>query len=412
MLENSAAKTQTSVHLAIGKIAEALMEEGKAGHDIAPDITLADGSAGVIVTLVELYKYLQEDFVLTRLQQEIDILIRSVEYLTSGFGLYTGLAGVSWSVNYAIEALGGSLLMVDQHCTREVDEALVASVTNLPQWNYDLISGLVGLGAWALDTTDRDLGSTAFRAVMQRLHSMSELHPNGVTWRTPADLIPENTRAIYPSGYHNLGLAHGVPGVISLIGKAVCRGMAKESDINLLRNAVSWLLSCQTKDGPLRFTFYDGYVGRSRVAWCYGDLGVSVALAQAAIALGDRGLMCDATSAAMNALSIDAPSSGVVDGLICHGALGVSHIADEFYKFTGDPRFSAYKEQWLRVTFEIAQRTPANLLFPMHVGDQDQFKQQRGYLTGISGACLAMLSLERFTSGYWNFPLLTGIESH
>lgn len=44
-------------------------------------------------------------------------------------------------------------------------------------------------------------------------------------WTNPAWLIPE-TREKCPRGYYNLGLAHGVPGVIGLLGRACAPGVA------------------------------------------------------------------------------------------------------------------------------------------------------------------------------------------
>ena len=51
-----------------------------------------------------------------------------------------------------------------------------------------------------------------------------------------------------PSGYYNLGLAHGVPGVIALLGQACAAGVAVDKARPLLDGAVHWLLAHQ--EGP------------------------------------------------------------------------------------------------------------------------------------------------------------------
>jgi hypothetical protein len=52
-----------------------------------------------------------------------------------------------------------------------------------------------------------------------------------------------------PRGYYNLGLAHGVPGVIAFLGKVCAVGVACDKARPLLDGAVHWLLEQEGPDG-------------------------------------------------------------------------------------------------------------------------------------------------------------------
>src|SRR3954452_6230771 len=81
---------------------------------------------------------------------------------------------------------------------------------------------------------------SAFRileAVVDRLAERAERTPGGCTWFTPPELLPQWQRELCPKGYYNLGLAHGVPGVIAVLGGAVATGVRPDIVPQLLEGA-------------------------------------------------------------------------------------------------------------------------------------------------------------------------------
>src|SRR5207247_4655901 len=79
--------------------------------------------------------------------------------------------------------------------------------------------------------------------VVDRLAELAVREGEEITWFTPAKRLPEWQRAICPGGYFNVGLAHGVPGVIALLGGACAAGVAVDRARPLLDGAVTWLLN-------------------------------------------------------------------------------------------------------------------------------------------------------------------------
>src|SRR5262249_5555269 len=146
----------------------------------------------------------------------------------------------------------------------------------------------VGLGVYALER--RPVAAAILERVIDHLAATAERCPEGTTWWTnPAWLLAE-TREKHPGGYYNLGLAHGVPGVIALLGAACATGVSADQARPMLGDAVRWLLAQQAPDGAgFGHWVEPGRLrpGPTRLAWCYGDPGVAAVLLWAARCVGE-----------------------------------------------------------------------------------------------------------------------------
>ena len=131
------------------------------------------------------------------------------------------------------------------------------------------------------------------------MDEIAECKPEGITWRTWPRLLEPQLRKKYPEGYYNLGLAHGVSGIVAFLG-CVCSlrhelkplGNVQTKSRRMLERAVSWLFELRLK-GKTRSLFpYCTGPGAFRVAgraaWCYGDLGIAASLLIAASAVNNR----------------------------------------------------------------------------------------------------------------------------
>ena len=183
-----------------------------------------------------------------------------------GPSLFRGLAGFGWTVMHCIDGFD-ELLQI-------IDTALIDGLAG-SEWrgHYDLISGLTGIGVYFLERGDARLAVTGLDEILRHLARLAVRTTDGITWHTPPEHIPPGGDR-YPSGWFNVGLAHGVPGVIGLLGK-----LPRSPQVDELRNgAIDWVLAQRT-DNPSRSrfpAFAESPVGRStRTAWCYGDLGDS-----------------------------------------------------------------------------------------------------------------------------------------
>src|SRR5205814_920463 len=181
---------------------------------------------------------------------------------------------------WAAQFLAGEDIDAEVDVNEDVDGALLRLVAS-PLWSgeYDLVSGLVGFGVYALERLPRPAAVATLEAIVERLDELGERQSDGIAWLTPSRVLRAEARGSCPGAWYNLGLAHGVPGVIAFLGGVCAAGIAKARARPLLERAVSWLLARRSPE-PAEAAF-GCCVDRSnrreptRTAWCYGDPGVA-----------------------------------------------------------------------------------------------------------------------------------------
>jgi lantibiotic modifying enzyme len=146
-------------------------------------------------------------------------------------------------------------------------------------------------------------------------------------WTRP-ELIWAGTRAEHPHGYENLGASHGAPGVMAVLAQAATSGAVAPGQAASARAVAAGLaarLMSLALPGPARYPAWvspDKQRTGSRVAWCYGDLGVACALLVTARALGDGAVEAHAIDTARLAAARPIAEAGVQDAGLCHGSIG------------------------------------------------------------------------------------------
>jgi lantibiotic modifying enzyme len=331
--------------------------------------------------------------------------------------LYAGFVGVAWAARHVLSRGHEPKDENDEEDANEEIDAAVQTVLLQTPWqrDYDLISGLVGLGVYALERLPRAAGARCLGLVIERLEELALPAAAGLTLWTPPELLLPETRAEFPRGYANVGLAHGVPGAVALLGAAIERGVAAERARRLLRGLVPWLLMQQLRDGgPGRFPNYvaPGYAPLpSRAAWCYGDPGIAVSLLWAARAAGEPAWEEAALRIAHAAARRTLRDAGVHDAGLCHGAAGLALIFHRLFWATGHDAFAETARSWYRET--LALRRPgqglAGYLTWRLRPEGACWQEDRGLLTGVAGIGLALLAGATAVEPRWDLALLTSL---
>jgi hypothetical protein len=302
--------------------------------------------------------------------------------------------------------------------TAEVDRVLRAYVRR-PGWvgEYDLVSGLVGLGVYALERVPAPAAIGCLEGVVDRLAEIATRRAGGITWLTPRDLLPDWQRKQSPRGYYNLGLAHGVPGVIVVLGAACAAGIRPRKARKLLDGAVAWLLrQKRTGDSGSRFSSWSGFRSKRescRAAWCYGDPGVAAALLNAARSVGEPEWERKALKIARG-VARSVGEAGVVDAGLCHGAAGLGHLFNRMYQATGDEDLGEAARFWFERTLEMRQPGRGIGGFRAMAARENgtrYWEDEEGILTGASGIALALLAATTSVEPEWDRMLLLSTRS-
>ncbi|MGZ5200657.1 MAG: lanthionine synthetase LanC family protein [Telluria sp.] len=286
-------------------------------------VSLGSGMAGVMLAEARMVQLAPSATRADRVGRLAAAIAASLSRYPLHSGLWRGLAGVLYAIEF-VRSLDPHLLGEQQQplCefVDEMDEVLYAMLAQRPsRGGFDLIDGCCGIGVYALVRTDRAAGARLFGAVEQALLDMAERGDRGCAWHVARDAGGRG---------HDLGVAHGTPGVIGLLGHALRLGIATRHSGALLDQAVHWLRA--QEDPALPHSRFGSFTGQpaqsSRLGWCYGDLGIAAVLGTAAAARGDGALARWTDTLAAQRIAQPASTWQLGDDTLCHGRAGVLHI--------------------------------------------------------------------------------------
>jgi len=378
-------------------------------------VSLAGGQAGLAVC----HAYLAQTQHHAEAATATDLLIEAVERIATTpmpASLYSGFTGVAW----AVEHLSAQLLDTDDNDPNKAIDALLIEHLKLTPWrgDYDLIAGLVGLGVYALERLPRATAVECLELIIDRLTETAEHTPQGMTWLTRPELLSGWQRELCPQGHYNLGLAHGVPGVIALLGQACAAGVARAQAELLLKGAVAWLRAQELS--PTAKSRFDSWVvpgskpQASRAAWCYGDPGIAVALLSAARCIHEPEWERAALDLMRGVAARPLEDVGVVDAGLCHGAAGLAHLFNRFYQATGETEFKTSARYWIEQTLSMQQPGRGIAGYAaLELGDdgEQEWTAEPGLLTGAAGIALALLAATTSIEPAWDRMLLASIPA-
>lgn len=382
---------------------ETILRESPARH-----MSLAGGKAGFAL----FYGYLAE---VTGEAEHTETAARYLDeatvYLTEQVtlpDLFAGFTGVAW----VTEHLTGRIFEVgDGDPNEEVDEVLTGLLRQTP-WreDYDLIRGLVGFGIYGLERLRGPSGRMLLEQVVARLDELAVREGDRVTWFTPPELLSQHQREVSPSGYFNVGLAHGMPAVIPLLARTAAFGVAEERARDLLTKSVRWLLDEKGKVGGGSCFPYtigtDGSRVPSRLAWCYGDLGIAAALLDAAVVAGEAEWRDEALDIARRCAERTPEVAGDKDAGLCHGAAGIAHVFNRLYQGSGDERLAEAARGWFERVWDYHRPGESVAGFPSwnpgRFGTPPGWEADAGFLTGDTGVALALLAAISTVSPDWD----------
>lgn len=278
--------------------------------------------------------------------------------------------------------------------------------------SYDLIGGLVGMGLYWLERRPAKRSDEGINRVVCILRERAEVMAPGLTWFTSADLVPPIQRPYFPEGYYNLGMAHGIIGVLAFLARVAGEGIDSSENVQtMLHEGLRWFLA-QTRS-PDRISRFSSWMspghdcGDSRLGWCYGDLGIGIALQNIGTLVGDERVLSIGERLLDRCLEWPLEQCHVNDAGLCHGAFGVAHIYNRAFQRCGKENYLLGSRRWFEIGMELRDADcGAAGFYTFDPAVENQKKTEHSILSGSIGVALALLAATNIISPGWDRQLL------
>jgi hypothetical protein len=239
-------------------------------------------------------------------------------------------------------------------------------------------------------------------------------------WHTPGKWIgDEQSLELYPHGWLNCGLAHGIPGPLALLSLAHVNGISVANLPQAVARTADWLCGHRLDDPwginwptavPLRCDAATGRLstgeveaapgGPSRSAWCYGSPGIARALWLAGEAVGSQEYKDVAISALEAALRRPASERRIDSPTFCHGIAGLLQTTLRFANDLDSDHFRCAGNALLQ---QILARYSPNLLLGLrNLESGSNETDQPGFLDGVAGTAVVLLAAATNVAPTWD----------
>ena len=323
-----------------------------------------------------------------------------------------GLAGVGFGIEHLNQhnfiETDTNLLLTD------FDEYLSQSLNiYLSKKDYDFLRGSTGFGIYFLKraVVNRE-NKKWIECIINELKA--NLHKgNGKEAKWFTHILNDNGedyRQVY-----NICLSHGMSAILFLLAKSYSMKICKEETSIIIQGVVEYILN-QEIDKSKYGSYYPALSKESeevkygsRLAWCYGDLGVASILYQAGTVMQNDSWKDKAIEVLLFAAEKrrHLEANGIKDACLCHGTAGVAHIFYRTWWNTRLPEFKKAADFWFQETLKMAKFFDGLAGFKTyHPKEYGGWSNQYDMLEGIAGIGLAMLSYITETEPTWDECLL------
>lgn len=378
------------------------------GQDLSIGGSLAFGIGGSALFHAYLHFATQNDQAADSAMVHLEHALQTAHEHDMSDRLYYGFVGLLWLLHH----VDGLLMSIEGAVDQSLYDALGRVVQRSP-WPgpIDLPMGVVGLGVFGRECLDSSpLGLAILEATVARLSEVTRFDSAGAFWHYAPESLPPSRRAANPHGLINVGMAHGQPGVISFLASASRHVKAARP---LLSQATEWLCRQELPAGSVSCFPAEISRGRapepSRLAWCYGDPGIAIALWHAARALGRPDLEQEAVRIGLHAAARSLDTTDVRDACLCHGSTGLALMFARLWHMTGLQQFATASRQWARLTLEYENVPGRSSGYWFEIWDERrclEHVQALGLINGAAGVGLTLLALVSDVAPDWDRVML------
>lgn len=255
----------------------------------------------------------------------------------------------------------------------------------LKDGNYDFLHGALGIIYYFLSLESYRKDNVFFNGVIDNFLAYS---------------INNNDHIIYWEDKFNglssnVSLAHGMSSIVLILSYMYKMNINKDQLIEPITKAINFILSQKNhtneKSCYPNINQEDNFT-EPRLAWCYGDLGIGIALYQVGCILERQDLIDESISIFLSAEKRrELIGNRVFDACFCHGCAGISHMYKRMYFNTHIKSFQDTSNYWLSKIIEFSEFSNGLVRFKTY-SEGGLILSDKSLLDGISGIGMVLMS--------------------
>lgn len=347
-----------------------------------------------------------------------DTLEKIIKKINQGYDFPTfssGIAGAAWVFDHLKNH--EFIELENDNLWGEIDRYLYnVMVGDLNNADYDFLHGAMGYAYYfymrynsTLDTILKNRYRNYIFKFLEELDKIAKKDNNGLKWESLINAI--NNKKVL--GY-NLSLSHGIASIVTFLSKLYLHKDFKEKSEYLLMGAINFLESSELSSIIKSTSIFPSWVLKngekdkdSRLAWCYGDFGIGLALLKTSKVLENNKLkekallILESTTKRTNQTN-----TKVIDAGICHGAFGNAQIYNYLYRETRNEIYRTAATSWIEKGLDMSTYNDGYAGFKQWFGNPDEWIPKTSLLEGVAGIGLSIIDYLSEESNSWDECLL------
>jgi exonuclease III len=299
----------------------------------------------------------------------------------------SGLSGILYLFEFLRE--NDFIDINTEEVANEFDDFLLRSMRkDIENRYYDFLHGALGVGFYFL----KKQKESPVIEMVKFLYEIAEKDyiNNVFKWKSVLNEHEE-------MGY-NISLSHGMSGIILYLSHVIKNKINDNYLLEMLEGAVHYILS-QEIDVRIYGSYFPSYslenkdtkIYKSRLAWCYGDLGVAYSVWYAGKVVNKQSWIDKGMNILIHSTNrINLIKNHVIDAGICHGSIGIAMMYRKIFIETNNLLFLEAARYWIKETLHFSVFQDGLAGYKTYKGEN--FSCDYSMLTGVSGIGIMFIS--------------------
>lgn len=349
-----------------------------------------DGYGSLSLFFFHLYRFTDNQRYREKFLHYFEKAFNSMEM--ENLNLSYGASGVMWLLNLYIKKKCLNLKYNDY--LDAYDDLLVKRIDEYGL-NIDTMHGLLSIANYLLERKSH-ASDICLNKIVDIIDENKICIDNGITWKGN-DSVELND----DQQYFSFGYAHGIPAILWFLCRFISRGIKTQKTKSLFNKGFIFFNANKLNGLTTHFpavVMKNSIRQTSRIAFCYGDLGIAAGLTMIAKNNDNRILLKDALAISLDTAQLSLkPESHTNDIGLCHGAAGNGFLFSRLYKIhKAEILREAAIQQFKRlISLKMNGHGIAGFTSIDYDSSKGHYykKTDKGFINGTAGVGLSIISL-------------------